>query len=325
MNTQNSIESILVFPRSVQYNILYDATATKNELPRNAGGYGSYAPSWDLLASFLCTDGLPIDESPLFDPHNPFKNRDPRCTATIVEFGTRHCSFDFDPHPDALKVMNYKTGKMVTNQDTRANAQYTSFNALLWKKGIDDSWVDNKQKVESDYIEIRYAEVLLTYAEAMIELNKIDESVLEAINSVRARAYGVKSSETDKYPAVTARDQKSLRQTVRLERRVEFAKEGLRYMDLIRWKLATKALNTKNYGILYPADILRDKVTSKGLWFWPTTPQIDEDGIADFSAMEKEGLIQVLSQRKWDERQYLWPIPTSEIIINENMKQNPGY
>ena len=166
---------------------------------------------------------------------------------------------------------------------------------------------------------------MLTYAEAMIELNKIDESVLEAINSVRARAYGVKSSETDKYPAVTARDQKSLRQTVRLERRVEFAKEGLRYMDLIRWKLATKALNTKNYGILYPADILRDKVTSKGLWFWPTTPQIDEDGIADFSAMEKEGLIQVLSQRKWDERQYLWPIPTSEIIINENMKQNPGY
>lgn len=44
MNTKNSIESILVFPRSVQYNILYDATATKNELPRNAGGYGSYAP-----------------------------------------------------------------------------------------------------------------------------------------------------------------------------------------------------------------------------------------------------------------------------------------
>ena len=39
MNTKNSIESILVFPRSVQYNILYDATATKNELPRNAGGY----------------------------------------------------------------------------------------------------------------------------------------------------------------------------------------------------------------------------------------------------------------------------------------------
>ena len=140
MNTKNSIEGILVCPLSVQYNILYDATATKNELPRNAGGYGSYAPSWDLLASFLCTDGLPIDESPLFDPHNPFKNRDPRCTATIVEFGTRHCSFDFDPHPDALKVMNYKTGKMVTNQDTRANAQYTSFNAFLWQQGIDDSF-----------------------------------------------------------------------------------------------------------------------------------------------------------------------------------------
>ena len=48
------------------------------------------------------------------------------------------------------------------------------------EKGIDDSWVDNKQKVESDYIEIRYAEVLLTYAEAMIELNKIDESCIRS-------------------------------------------------------------------------------------------------------------------------------------------------
>ena len=200
-STKLNDEKVFEIPRSIENEVMLDSWIVKNGLPRNAGGYGSYNPSWDLLASYLCTDGLPIDESPLFDPRKPFKNRDPRCTATIVEFGTRHCSFDFDPHPDALKVMNYKTGKMVTNQDTRANAQYTSFNALLWKKGIDDSWVDNKQKVESDYIEIRYAEVLLTYAEAMIELNKIDESVLEAINSVRARAYGVKSSETDKYPA----------------------------------------------------------------------------------------------------------------------------
>ena len=61
------------------------------------------------------------------------------------------------------------------------------------------------------------------------------------------------------------------------------------------------------------------------MWLRASTRQIDEDGMAESCRLDKEGLIQVLSQRKWVERQYLWPIPTSEIIINENMIQNPGY
>ena len=44
------------------------------------------------------------------------KNRDPRCTATIVEFGTRHLGFEYNPHPDAVQVMNYNTGKMQKKQ-----------------------------------------------------------------------------------------------------------------------------------------------------------------------------------------------------------------
>jgi len=323
--TKNANENIFLIPRSIENEVTLDSWLVNNQLTRNATGYGSACPSWDLLASFLCTDGLPIDESPLFDSHNPFKNRDPRCAKTIVEFGTRHLNFDYDPHPDALKVMNYTTGKLQTNNDNRANAQYASFNALVWKKGIDETWLANGKKVENDFVIARYADVLLMYAEAQIELNKIDNTVLNAINQVRARAYGVGVEETTKYPAVTTTDQVKLRKTVRLERRVEFANEGLRYMDLVRWKLASKALNTKNYGILYPATLLRQNVTSKGLWFWPSTPQIDEDGIADFSAMETAGQIAVLSQRVWDDRQYLWPIPTEEIVINPNMEQNSGY
>lgn len=323
--TKNAEESIFLLPRSIEFKVTYGNFNVMNEITRNPGGWGSYCPSWDLLASYLCTDGLPIDESPLFDPHNPFKNRDPRCTATIVEFGTRHLGFDYNPHPDAVEVMNYNTGKMQKNNDARVNAQYASYNGLVWKKGIDETWLENGMDVDPDKIIIRYADVLLMYAEAKIELNQIDQSVLDAINQVRARAYGVDYTQTNAYPAVTTTDQQKLRSILRAERRMEFAKEGLRYMDLVRWKIAGKALTRPNYGMLYPVSLLKEKVVDKGLWFWPETPAIDEDGIPDFSAMENAGLIAPMSQRMWNDRQYLWPIPTKEILINDNLVQNPGY
>ena len=311
--TKNSEESIFLLPRSIEYKVTLGNWTVMNEVSRNPGGWGAFAPSWDLLAAYECIDGLPIDESPLFDPQNPFKNRDPRCTATIVEFGTRHLGF------------NYNTGKMQKNNDARVNAQFASYNGLLWKKGIDETWLENGKDVDPDKIIIRYADVLLMYAEAKIELNQIDQSVLDAINRVRARAYGVDYTNISAYPAITTTSQQKLRTIIRNERRVEFAKEGLRYMDLVRWKIAGKALTRPNYGMLYPVSLLREKIIDKGLWFWPDVPQIDEDGIPDFSAMEKAGLIAPMSQRMWNDRQYLWPIPTKEVLINENLKQNPGY
>lgn len=324
--TKNSSESIFLLPRSIEFKSTLGNWTVMNEICRNAGGWGAFSPTWDLLAAYTCTDGLPIDESPLFDPHNPFKNRDPRCTATIIEFGTPHLGFIYDPHPDAVQVKNLSTGKMQKNNDARVNAQFASFNGLLWKKGIDETWLENGKDTDPDNIIIRYADVLLIYAEAMIELKEIDQSTLDAINMVRARAYGVEKTETGKYPEVITTDQQKLRTILRTERRVEFAKEGLRYMDLVRWKLASDALTRPNYGMLYPINLLREKVIDKGLWFWPATPQIDENGLADFSGMEKAGLIAPITQRLWNDRQYLWPLPTKELLINKNLEpNNPGY
>lgn len=325
VTTRNAEEAIFVLPRSLENDTWLNVRTVQNFLPRNCGGFAYICPSWDLFASFLCTDGLPIDESPLFDPHEPFKNRDPRCTATIVPFGEIHLGIEYNPRPDAVQVMNYATGKMITNNDSQVNAQYASFNALLFKKGIDNNWLLNSNKIDPDRIIMRYAEVLLIYAEAKIELNEIDQSVLDAINMVRARAYKAKISETDKYPVVVTVNQQELRKIVRIERRMEFVNEGLRYMDLVRWRLASIALTKKNYGILYPASLLQEKVVDEGGWFWPSTPQMDENGVPDFSEMEKAGQIRVLTERNWIDRQYLWPIPTKEILINDNLKQNPGY
>lgn len=317
-------EKIFYIPRSLENDVILDQWFVNNGLPRNAGGYGSDNPSWDLFAAFLCTDGLPIDESDLFDPRNPFANRDPRCAKTIVEFGTEHCGFEYNPRPDVTQVMNYTTGKMQSNNDNRAVNQYASYNGLIWKKGIDISWTQNGKKVARDYLMMRYADVLLMYAEAKIELNELDNSVTDAINTVRARAYGVKLADTSMYPAVKMGSQEELRKAVRIERRMELANEGLRYMDLIRWKLATKALNGYNYINLQPDELLNN-IVKKDLWFWGMTPQIDEDGLADFSALYNAGLVALGAKRVFPDRQYLWPIPTREMTLCPNLKNNPGY
>ena len=328
--TKQIPEKIFVIPRSAEASVVLDQWYVNNGLPRNAGGYGSDNPSWDLLASFLCNDGLPIDESPKFDPRNPFANRDPRCTKTIVEFGTVHCGYEYQPRMDVDKVMNYWTGAMQSNQDNRLVATYASFNGLIWKKGIDDSWLNEEGKKqdnlnETDFIIMRYADVLLMYAEAKIELGEIDQTVLDAINAVRARAYGVDKAATAAYPSVTGSDQATLRKAVRIERRMEFAKEDLRYMDVIRWGLWEKALNRYNYINLDPTECL-EKVVNKGLWLWAETPQVDEDGLADFAPLYEKGYCARGALRTFPAHQVLWPIPTYERLqTNNNLDQNPGY
>jgi hypothetical protein len=96
-------------------------------------------------------------------------------------------------------------------------------------------------------------------------------------------------------------------------------------MDLIRWRIAEKALNRGSYGMLDVAE-LNTNVVDKGLWFFALTPQIDDDGLADFAPLYQGHYAKLLTNRLFDaSRQYLWPIPSKEIIINSNIKQNPNY
>ena len=323
--TKNTQETIFSIPQSVELNSYFDQNC-KDYVTRNTGaGWAAKNPSWDLFCAFLCTDGLPIDESPLFNPREPFENRDPRCTATIVEFQTPHLGFMFQPHPDSLVVWNFNTGKYQKNNDTRANAQYAAYAGMMWKKRVDEDWADD-YLVGFEIHVVRYADVLLMYAESEIELGEINQEMLDAtINKVRARAYKVDVSDKELYPAVNIAEQADLRKVLRIERRMELAWEGVRYMDIIRWRLAEKVLNTGIYGMLDVAE-LREKIVNQDLWFFPQVPPIDEDGVVDFTPMYNAGLIKKFAQRSFDKtRQYLWPIPSKEIIINSNLQQNTGY
>ncbi|MDF2193485.1 RagB/SusD family nutrient uptake outer membrane protein [Paraflavitalea sp. CAU 1676] len=313
-----SKEIIWSIPRDEKQKVFGAAEGwVKEHMLRTAGGYGAIIPSRDVVDAFECTDGLPIDESPLYNPRQPFKNRDPRLTATVVEFGTPWMGYSYQPHPDSLTTRSYKTGAMVANFDNRAVREFASFTGFLWKKGIDQSWADRLVE-DNDAIIVRLADMLLTYAEAKIELGEVDGTVLDAINKVRARAYGVPFTAVASYPALTALDPIALKKVVRRERRVEFVKEGLRYMDLIRWRLAENVLTRPVIGIPDPAKQDRNK------WPFPGTTPLDDDGIADYSGFGAD--VKILVERKFDKsKQYLWPIPAIERRVNPNISQNDNY
>jgi hypothetical protein len=314
---ENNAELIVSIPRDQTQNVYSSGTVVQDFLPRNRGGFGARLPTREMVDAYECTDGKPIDESPLYDFHHPFQDRDPRLKANIVEFGIIWLGVGYQPHPDSLTVFSTVTNGLIKNNDCRTNAPFASYTGFLWRKGIEQSWVD-KLAEDNDRIICRYAEMLLTYAEARIELNDIDATVPDAINQVRARAYGVSVGQVALYPVVTTMDQMELRRVLRRERRVEFPLEGLRYMDLIRWHLAEKALTRPVIGLPDPANQNRSK------WPFPGVTPIDDDGIADYTGFGSD--VKIVAQRNFNKsRQYLWPIPDIERRVNPRLTQNDNY
>lgn len=314
---KSSKEFIITIPRDETQKVFNGAAYVRDNISRNAGGFGAQIPTRDVVDTYECTDGKPINESALYDPKLPFKNRDPRLTASIVEFNTQWLGYNYNPHPDSLTVFSSKENKSVSNKDSRGVAAFASFTGFLWKKAMDQTWADRLVE-DNDAILFRYAEMLLTYAEAKIELGEVDASVLDAINQVRARAYGVAVTQTTSYPAIVTTDATQLRKIVRRERRVEFVREGLRYMDLIRWQLAEKILIKPVIGLPDPA------VQNRAKWPFPGLTPLDYDGIADYSVFGTD--VKILIARKFDKtKQYLWPIPAVERRVNPNITQNPNY
>ncbi|MFA7575376.1 MAG: RagB/SusD family nutrient uptake outer membrane protein, partial [Arcobacteraceae bacterium] len=187
-------------------------------------------PSRLLADTYECIDGKRIDESPLYDPKNPSENRDPRFNATLWMHGdtirgnTRgtdagRVMFIADVYNPTTMFYNYDTGKWEerTNTDINSGAAWTSFaNAgvgYLWKKFSNET-EENISNQTCNVPLMRYAEVLLTYAEAKIELGELDNSVYDAINQVRNRS-NMPNVSTNRQG-----DQDKMRQLVRRERKV---------------------------------------------------------------------------------------------------------
>lgn len=328
-------EIIWSIPHSTDLEVSSSGTpetqSIKSFIARSAGGTHDAQPSWELLASYEMTNGKTIGEDGSgFDPHDPFKNRDPRCCETFAAPGTKiygDTGIDWNPSPDVAQTMDWQQGKMVTNKDSKggSDSKNCSYNSCCLRKGAQPEWRTRLYN-DNPVILMRYADVLLMYAEARIEMNSIDAEVLACINDVRARAYKVKRSETSSYPAVTTTVQAELRRILRRERRVELAWEGRRYFDLQRWHQFENAFAHNRYGFSRDAKINK-AAAAAGKWFWPETPEFDEEGFPNFDKMAAENdYIEQHVERNFVSKVYLWPLPSDEVqIMKEKLLQNPGY
>lgn len=324
--TKVSPELIFALPNSNELGIhTYDGASAKSFIPRNAGGTSVAQPSWELFFAFTCTDGKNVEDSPLYDPANPFANRDPRLAMTTAEFDKEFLDYIYNPRGNATKTLKVSTGEMVTNKDCKPGSKDCSYNGLVLKKFIDDEWLD--YTIDAPVRLMRYADVLLMYAESKMELGQIDESVFNALNSIRARAYGCKVSETDKYPAITETDQAELRRIIRNERRCELAWENRRWFDLIRWRVCEECLTLPVYGLPSNANLKANEET--GYWLFPKDfrPTMRPSSTIDITSIENypEYFTKNVEKRGFVPRQYLYPIPLNDRTVCYNLTQNPGY
>lgn len=261
-------------------------------------GQGNCNPTKALVDSYLMTDGLPTTKSPLYTTPTTitgvFAKRDPRMSDTFLKKGD---AFIFTvPIFVVPDLLQHKTGF--------SNRRYCNP-------------PDNQtQRSFIDMDIIRYAEVLLIYAEATYELNgSITDADLDlSINKLRTRVGVNMPKLTNTFVTLNGLN---MREEIRRERGVELALEGFRYWDLIRWKTAETELVKPILGNFYFAGPKPTKSTDAADGFGPKPSSVilDANGFI---------VLQDASKRTFrPERDYLWPIPIKELSLNPKLKQNP--
>ncbi|MGS2763067.1 RagB/SusD family nutrient uptake outer membrane protein [Sinomicrobium sp. M5D2P9] len=293
---------------SLQYLRGVMTHATPNYLTsRLAGGVSNEVPSQTVVDSYEANDGLTIDKSEVYDPEKPFENRDPRLHETVVLPGSVLFGYQFETHNDSTEIWNYNTNPPTRIKNIDASHAYATYTGYLWRKYTDIKDMPDDTNSEINIILIRYAEVLLIYAEAKIEAGELDDSVYDAINQVRQRP-GV-----DMPPIEPGKTQNELRSVVRKERKYELANEGLRLFDIRRWKIA---------GDVMPGAFL-GRIPDE---FLSSAPEIDEHGTPDYSNVSNGSKLRHVETRNFNpSRDYLFPIPNIDVLTNEALEQNPGY
>ena len=261
----------------------------------------------ELADTYLCTDGKPISNSPIFKGYatiiNEMENRDPRFYQSIATPGAKWKVFE----DGTTQCWNEVFEDLNTSSDLNCPCGYINL------KGYNPNMVYHMpQNEETPTIIYRYAEVLLNFAEAKAELGSItQEDIDNSIKKLRDRVgmpnLGLTNITND--PDWDFPDLSPIINEIRRERRIELAMEGFRWDDIARWAAADELIVGKR-----PKGFLASQLKFN---IYP----VDEHGFLDpFQNAIPNGYGFVLV------RDYLNSIPKSEIALNpENLKQNPGW
>lgn len=234
-----------------------------------------YVPTDDLVNAYERVDGSPgrYLESDI-DLDNPYEGWDPRLQFTVVVPGSYFLGYRFPNYIYPGGAFNHP-GNRFKHLSTRK-----------YRVPIEADLPPADQSDLNDIV-IRYADVLLSKAEAIIETGGNVDEAIALINRVRTERDDVKMT-----PIPTGLSREDTREKLRHERRIEFALEGLYWMDIKRWHKLDGFLND-----VYPMEI--------------------KDNLG--------GLIETRFPDGYKDHFNLLPIPQRELSMNNNLEQNPGW
>lgn len=329
LEDQNSVETILAqkFVKGVSYNKIGHFMTTPS---------GSWSLPKDLVNSYLMDDGSRFTDKPNYETVEYFdemQDRDPRLTQTTAGPGFKVLGESaVEPFDFHAGISGYRVIKALPSRD---------------------QWSINGGR--TDIILFRFGEVLLNYAEAKAELGMISQNDLDiSINILRDRVQmphlNLADANTNPdqylakmYPNVGASGNTGVTLEIRRERRIELFNEGFRWDDLMRWKEGKK-IEQPMVGIYFPHlgafDMNNDGIPDVYLYDGddsgippsiPTSGRVNvqyvplRDPVTGQVGGTSGNLMPHPSGAFQDPRDYLYPIPTSELVLNKNLKQNPGW
>ncbi|MCQ6959822.1 RagB/SusD family nutrient uptake outer membrane protein [Mucilaginibacter aquariorum] len=249
-----------------------------------ATGKGQTSPTQELVNAFPMANGLPIgDAASGYDSNNPYNNRDPRLTYSIMYNGAQWLN---------TQIQTFEGGQSKPN----GSLQQTKTGYYMRKFMGNFENTNAYSSHSTDWLIMRYADLVLGYAEALNESEGPTTEVYNALISIRKRA-GIEAGAGNLYGLTAGMTKEQMRTVIQNERRVELAFEESRYWDIRRWKLAETTMNQQRTGV----------------------------SIAKVGSTLNYNPINVLTTKFDAPKMYLYPIPYDEVQKNPNMKQNPGW
>lgn len=281
-----------------EYIFAYNRPAQKEfeayYLAPTRSGASIMKPTQSLVESFPMRDGTPISESSDYDANNPYLNRDPRLGNSIIYNGMLYVNNS----GVKTQILTYtSTGSTIQNTTSDAYTSANKFTGYFSRKMLDESLTNALPgNTERAWPLIRYAEILLNYAEAVNEMGEPEKAV-DKLKMIRERA-GILPGADNRYKIKDNISVEEMRKLIRNERRIEMAFEDHRFNDIRRWKIAGDLLQKFNTIDI----IIRTGQNS----------YVHNTSTADRPLNFRDAM-------------YLLPIPLTEIQKMPLMLQNPGY
>ena len=258
--------------------------------PLSAGArLNALAPTQELVDSYVMLNGKRINEGGSgYNENNPYVNRDPRLTYTVV-----YDQYKWKEADGSIRTIGIKPGSSTGSAaDEFVQGSSATPTGYYTRKYYDTQHLTSLQS-GLNLMLIRYADVLLMYAEAKNELDQMNSAVWDqTVRALRVRA-GFTDAAALSFNASLGKA--GLKEVIRNERRTEFGMEGLRIFDIRRWKIAENVLNGYAHGAKF--------------------------GISSVD----NGYLRVNLRTFDPDKHYLWPIPRDERLINTNLSQNPNW